>query len=156
MASSVFSLLSPSFWKIVSMSHEWHHSWPLEEGNSIRGQWQGLIAQSFCVMKFYWCVKEINKASVHGILQARILEWVAFPFFRRSSQSWDRTQISCIAARFFTIWATREALVSMQMYGLTLKHSKTKTFFWLLLKKFTFSALWNFSELPNFSVSSAQ
>ena len=39
---------------------------------------------------------------VHGILQARILEWVAFPFSSRSSQSRDRTQVSCIALRFFT------------------------------------------------------
>ena len=41
--------------------------------------------------------------SVHGILQARILEWVAIPFFRQSSQLIDQTQVSCIASRFFTI-----------------------------------------------------
>ena len=46
--------------------------------------------------------------TVHGILQARILEWVAFPFSRESSQPRDRTQISHIAGRFFTRWATRE------------------------------------------------
>ena len=39
----------------------------------------------------------------HGILQARILEWVAIPFSRGSSQPRDRTQVSCIAGRFFTI-----------------------------------------------------
>ena len=48
-------------------------------------------------------------SSVHGILQARILEWVAFPFSRGSSQPKDRTQVSCIAGRFLTVWATREA-----------------------------------------------
>ena len=47
--------------------------------------------------------------SVHGILQARILEWVAMPSSRGSSRSRDWTQVSCIAGRFFTIWATREA-----------------------------------------------
>ena len=47
--------------------------------------------------------------TVHGILQARILEWVAFPFSRESSQSRDRTQVSYIASGFFTSWATREA-----------------------------------------------
>ena len=47
--------------------------------------------------------------TVHGILQARILEWVAFPFSRGSSQPRDRTQVSRIAGRFFTSWATREA-----------------------------------------------
>ena len=41
-------------------------------------------------------------SSVYGILQARILEWVAIPFSRRSSQLRDWTQVSCIASRFFT------------------------------------------------------
>ena len=48
--------------------------------------------------------------TVHGILQARILEWVAFPFSRGSFQPRDRTQVSRIAGGFFTVWATREAL----------------------------------------------
>ena len=47
--------------------------------------------------------------SVHEILQARILEWVAIPFSRGSSQPRDWTQVFHIAGRFFTIWATREA-----------------------------------------------
>ena len=46
--------------------------------------------------------------SVHGILQAKILEWVTFPFSRGSSQPRGQTQVSCIAGKFFTIWATRE------------------------------------------------
>jgi len=40
--------------------------------------------------------------TVHGILQARTLEWVAIPFSRRSSQPWDQTQVSRIAGGFFT------------------------------------------------------
>ena len=40
--------------------------------------------------------------TVHGIIQARILEWVAIPFSRGASQPRDRTQVSCIAGRFFT------------------------------------------------------
>ena len=40
--------------------------------------------------------------TVHGILQARILEWVAFLFSRGSSQLRDQTQVSRIAGRFFT------------------------------------------------------
>ena len=48
-------------------------------------------------------------SSVHGILQARILNWVAIPFSRGSSWSRDQTHVSCIAGRFFTIWANREA-----------------------------------------------
>ena len=46
--------------------------------------------------------------TVHGILQARILEWVAVPFSRGSSQPGDWTQVSHMAGRFFTSWATRE------------------------------------------------
>ena len=46
---------------------------------------------------------------VHGILQARILEWVATPFPRESPQPRYQTQVSHIAAWFFTSWATREA-----------------------------------------------
>ena len=44
--------------------------------------------------------------SVHGILQARILEWIAIPFSRGSSWPRDRTWVSRFAGRFFTIWAT--------------------------------------------------
>ena len=47
--------------------------------------------------------------TVPGILQARILEWLAFPFSRGSSQPKDRTQVFHIVGRFFTTWATREA-----------------------------------------------
>ena len=47
--------------------------------------------------------------TVRGILQARIREWVAFPFSRGSSQPRDQTQASLIAGRFFTSWAAREA-----------------------------------------------
>ena len=45
---------------------------------------------------------------VHGILQARILDWIAIPFSRGSSQPRDRTQVSLIAGEFFTSWATGE------------------------------------------------
>ena len=48
-------------------------------------------------------------SSVQRILQARILKWVAIPFFRGSSQPRDWTQVSHTADRFFTIWTTREA-----------------------------------------------
>ena len=46
---------------------------------------------------------------VHGILQARILEWIAVPFSRGSSWPRDWTWVSCTAGRFFTIWAIKEA-----------------------------------------------
>ena len=49
--------------------------------------------------------------TARGILQARILQWVAVPFSRGSSQPRNRTQVSHIAGGFFTSWATREAHV---------------------------------------------
>ena len=48
--------------------------------------------------------------TVHRILQARILKWVAFPFSRRSSQPRDQTQVFHISDRFFTSWAKKKAL----------------------------------------------
>ena len=51
----------------------------------------------------------IPGSSVHWILQARILEWVAIPFFRGSSWPRDWIWVACNAGRFFTVWATRKA-----------------------------------------------
>ena len=48
-------------------------------------------------------------SSVHGILQARILEWVAIPFSKGSSQPRDQSCASHITGKFFTVGATREA-----------------------------------------------
>ena len=50
---------------------------------------------------------------VHGILQARILEWVAILFSRRSPWPRDQTRVSCMSGRFSTIWATREMATYM-------------------------------------------
>ena len=74
-----------------------------------------------CVRRLYVCLvtqscstpyNPINcsrpGSSVHGILQARILEWVATSFSRGSSQPRNRICVSCTAGRFFNIWATRE------------------------------------------------
>ena len=55
-------------------------------------------------------------SSVHGISQARILEWVAISFSRGSSWPRDQTWVSHIAGRFFTIWATREAPIKLASY----------------------------------------
>ena len=59
--------------------------------------------------------------SVHGILQARILEWVAIPFSRGSSRPRDGTQVSsvsCTAGGFFTVWAIREARHTVQFHAI--------------------------------------
>ena len=51
-------------------------------------------------------------SSVHGIQ----LEWVAMPFSKGSSQPRNRTQVSCIAGRFFTIWGIRKAYIYIYIY----------------------------------------
>ena len=71
--------------------------------------------------------------TVHGVLQTRILEWVAFPFSRGSSQPRDWTQVSHIAGGFFTSWATRDALreVSPKVYrGFEHLYHRTETLKW--------------------------
>ena len=71
-------------------------------------------------------------SSVHGILQARILEWVAIPFSR------DQTQVSHIAGGFFTTWATREFLSNIVRI-LQLNTVIFPSFFFFLLSFFYFS-----------------
>ena len=63
-------------------------------------------------------------SSVQGILQARILEWVVIPFSRGSSQHSYRTRDSCIASRFFTIWAMRNVIHQLEAmhYQATKRH----------------------------------
>ena len=53
--------------------------------------------------------RSLPGSALHGILQARVLEWVAVSFSRGSSQPRDRTQVSLIPGRRFNLWATREA-----------------------------------------------
>ena len=74
--------------------------------------------------------------TIHGILQARILEWVAFSFSRGSSQPRDWTQVSHIAGRFFTSWATREAQIRVRqgiIHAVSLSKNicLVKKFIWL-------------------------
>ena len=57
-------------------------------------------------------------SSLLGIFQARILEWVAIFFSRGSSRPRDRTCVSCISGRLFTIWATRERGNFLRLVGL--------------------------------------
>ena len=54
-------------------------------------------------------------SSVHGIFQAIVLEWIAISFSRGSSQPRDRTWVSCIVDRCFTVWTTREGYLSLKM-----------------------------------------
>ena len=69
-------------------------------------------------------------SSVYGILQTRILEWVAIPFSRRSSRPRDQTQVSCNTGRFFTTEPPRKPL-SQQIWGIKV--------FWTIFKGSTCS-----------------
>ena len=89
---------------------------------SSRSSWPRNQTRLSCIAgRFFtnWDIKEAQVAHscltlcdpmdcVHGILQSRILERVAFPFSRGSSQSRDWTQLSCTAGGFLTSWATRD------------------------------------------------
>ena len=72
------------------------------------GQLVGVFVDQSCLTLFDPVDCSPPVSSVHSFLQARILEWVAFPFSRGSSWPRDWTPVSCITGRFFIIWATRE------------------------------------------------
>ena len=75
----------------------------------------------------------VPNSSVHGILQAKILEWVAIPFSRGSSWARDQKWVSCIAGRFFTIWATREALNECNVLSNAFSASNNRIVFFCFL-----------------------
>ena len=82
-------------------------------------------------------------SSVHGILQARILEWVAIPFSRGSSWLRDWTWVSCIAGRFFTTWASRFLWISTMK-----KPRKLKELIEILVKNVADNSYRGKSEWP--------
>ena len=93
------SLMAPMVKYPLAMREAWVWSlgWedPLEEGLATHSS---IFAWKIPIDRGAWW------ATVHGILQARILEWVAFPFSKGSSQPRDQTQASRIAGRLFTSW----------------------------------------------------
>ena len=106
---SVFLFLLASNWAIPSI---------MNAGNRPPSKQQSayvcLVAQlcpTLCNPKDY----SLPGFSVHGILQARILEWVIMPFNRRFSWPREWTWVSCIIGRFSTVWGTREALLAVEM-----------------------------------------
>ena len=93
---------------------------------SFRSFFLPLVFSNFCMMfgsvfleSGKWKCKSLSRVqlfatpwtdyTVHGILQVRILEWVAFAFYRGSFQPRDGSQVSHIVGGFFTSWAARKA-----------------------------------------------
>ena len=95
----------------------WTAAWHLRTSRKgSQGRSQGIVYGEWCKCLFVHYLHSCDPmdcnppgSSVHGILQAEILEWVVTPFPRESSKPRDRTQVSCIAGGFFTAWATKEA-----------------------------------------------
>ena len=75
-------------------------------------------------------MRNLPGSTIHGIFQARILEWVAISFSRRSSWPKDWTWVSRIIGRRFTVWATRFSFVdkgpSSQNYGFSSSHVRMR------------------------------
>ena len=83
--------------------YHWRHL-----GSPVLFLFLSLAAKSCPILETVDC--SLPASSVHGFLQARILESVAIIFSRGSFQPRNQTKVSCIAGRFFTDWAMREAL----------------------------------------------
>ena len=106
-----------------------------------------LIAHSYLILFDLMDCKP-QGSSVHGIFQARILEWIAIYFSRGSIQLRDQTQVSCIAGRCFIIRATREDPQYSVNIDFSL-HWETETFVWLTFCDVHFIAVGFFTtELP--------
>ena len=79
-----------------------------------------VLCAQLCPILFDPMECSLAGSSVHGIFQARALESVAISFSRVSSQTRDRTRVSHIASRCFTVWATREAQTLIKALALAL------------------------------------
>ena len=95
-------------WMGGEFGGEWIYVWlsPFTVHQKLLQHWEsamkGKVIQLYPTLVTPWTIQFME------FLQARILEWVAFPFSRGSSQLRNRTEVSRTAGRFFTRWATRE------------------------------------------------
>ena len=94
-----------SFNIVHGLSVAYWQCWPLYPVLVFMMLGGGLVAKSYPTLATPWTVCNLPGSSVHGILQARILEWVAISFSRGSFPPRNQTQISCIAGRFFTFFS---------------------------------------------------
>ena len=88
--------------------HGSYSPWGCKESDTTEWLSTACVCVCVCIYVCESCSVVSHSLQPHG-LQARILEWVAFPFSRGSFHPRNRTQVSLIAGRFFTSWATREA-----------------------------------------------
>ena len=124
------NLIAPLCYTMRNLVLVWGRSWYLSRVFSVqfyikRMRLVGSLVTIIHVLSYLWNESESEVAqscptlcdpmdyslpgsSIHGIFQARVLEWVAISFSRGSSWPLDRTWVSRIASRLFTVWATRE------------------------------------------------
>ena len=111
-------------------SRDYHAKWnkPEREGRLLESESVSclVVSDSLQLHEHY----SLPGTKVPGILQARILEWIAIPFCKGSfwlrNQTWD----CCIAGRFFTFWATREAPKANVWYHLYVEYKKKEWYKW--------------------------
>ena len=108
---STFALAVNGWCSLVSWfsGREWHESvinFAKLANTSIESESEIEVAQS-CPTLCDPTDCSLSSSSVHGIFQASVLEWIAISFSRRSSRARNRTWVSRIAGRCFTVWATR-------------------------------------------------
>ena len=106
------SLFKELFWALSIDESEWNW-WKWMKLMNMNEIDESEVAQSYSTL----CdPKDCSPpgSSTHGIFQTRTLEWVAISFSRGSSQPRNRTQVSCIAGRRFTIWTTKEGKAGLE------------------------------------------
>ena len=100
--NAIYVSKNPYLWTKITTS-----CWTTNDRQMLK--WSEVKVTQSCPTLCHPMDYRVHGIIVHGILLARILEWVAFPFSRGSSQPRDQTQVSHIAGRFFTSWGSREA-----------------------------------------------
>ena len=116
-------------WKLFSRVQLFATPWTTESMEFSRPEyWSGLPFLSLGDLpnpgidpRLLHCRQILYQLSHQGNL--RILKWVAYPFSSGSSRARHRTRVSCIAGRFFTSWATREALLRDSLVKTTQYHA---------------------------------
>ena len=150
--SSEHGILHARLLEWVSTSYSRGSSWPRDQSYlpcvSWIGRWtlyhwdtwEAPKSVSCSVVSDSWLSHSPLGSSVNGILRARMLEWVAFPFSRGSSHPRDWNLVSCTAGRFFTFWASRDEGNANQLIGA----DKNLIRYYFILIKRTKSKAWQY------------
>ena len=95
---------------LISLCAGWHITAMILTYFNMWRDWVSEVAQS-CLTLCDPMDCSLPHSSIHGIFQARVLEWIAISFSRGPSRPRDQIEVSCVAGRRFNLWATREARI---------------------------------------------